>query len=440
MPAGILILGYLALVLAPLGLAWAQGLAPRGVWDELASGLGLLATAMILLEFLLLGRFRAVTGRVGSDVVMRSHQLLARVAAVFALLHPILYASPRAPAPVWDVTHRTTVETSWPALWPGIVALLLLAGLVGMAIGRDATGIRYQHWRLMHGLMAAMVAGFGVWHALRAGRYSQDPGLAALWLGLLAVAGTALLWVYIVAPLLRLRRPWRVTEVRNEGDRTWVVTLTPDFDGTMPYRAGQFAWLNVGHPVFSLDENPFSIASAPSAGREVQFLIKEQGDGTRLTGQIAPGTRAWLEAPHGHLTLSAHDDAPGVALIAGGVGLAPLMGILRELKATGDTRPTVLIYGNRHAGQIAFREELEELSRTHGTELVHVLSEPPDGWTGETGMVSPSLLKQHFDRDDRRDWLYVLCGPPPMLRAVEATLLNLGIPSSRILSEQFVYD
>ena len=55
-------------------------------------------------------------------------------------------------------------------------------------------------------------------------------------------------------------------------------------------------------------------------------------------------------------------------------------------------------------------------------------------------MVSPSLLKQHFDRDDRRDWLYVLCGPPPMLRAVEATLLNLGIPSSRILSEQFVYD
>ena len=81
MPAGILILGYLALVLAPLGLAWAQGLAPRGVWDELASGLGLLATAMILVEFLLLGRFRAVTGRVGSDVVMRSHQLLARVLA-----------------------------------------------------------------------------------------------------------------------------------------------------------------------------------------------------------------------------------------------------------------------------------------------------------------------------------------------------------------------
>lgn len=440
MPAGALIGFYLLLGLLPLGLAWAQGLEPRTALDELATGLGLVALAMILLEFLLLGRFRSVTARVGSDVVMRSHQLLARAALVFALLHPFLYISPRAQAPVWDVTRQTVAETSWHALWPGIAAWLLLGGLVGMAIGRDATGLRYQHWRLLHGLAALAIAGFGVLHALRAGRYSAEPFLAWVWLGLLTVAVAALLYVYLIAPLLRLRRPFRITDIRQEADRTWVLTLTPDFDGTLPYRAGQFAWLNVGHSAFSLNENPFSICSAPAAGGDVQFLIKELGDFTGTLDRLRLGTRAWLEAPHGHLTLDGREKATGIALIAGGVGLAPIIGILRQLRATGDTRPTTLIYGNRHAGQIAFAKDLKALERDHGTKVIHVLSEPPADWTGETGYVTPDLLRREFGTPDQRDWLYVLCGPPVMLRVVEDSLIALGIPPRNILSEQFVYE
>lgn len=440
MPAGVLIGFYLLLSLLPLGLSWVQGLDPRSAWDELATGLGLVALAMVLLEFLLLGRFRSVTARVGSDVVMRSHQLLARAALIFTLLHPFLYVSPRSQAPVWDVTKQTVVEASWDALWPGIAAWLLLGGLVGMAIGRDATGLRYQHWRLLHGLSAVAVAGFGVLHALRAGRYSMDPFLSSVWLAFLAVAVAALLYVYVVAPLLRLRRPFRIAEVRHEADRTWVLTLTPEFDGALPYRAGQFAWLNVGHSAFSLNENPFSICSAPAAGRDVQFLIKELGDFTSTLDQVTPGTRAWLEAPHGHLTLEGHEDTSGIALIAGGVGLAPLIGILRQLRATGDIRPTTLIYGNRHTGQIAFAEELKALERDHGTKLIHVLSEPPADWTGETGYVTPELLHGAFGDPQKRDWLYILCGPPAMLRAVEDALIDLGIPPRNILSEQFVYE
>ena len=142
MPAAVLILLYLTLALAPLGLAWAQGLPPRAPLDELASGLGLVALAMILLEFLQLGRFRATTAKVGSDVVMRAHQLLARVALGAALLHPFLYTAPMKDAPVWDTTRQTTIDASWPALWPGIAAWLALAALVASGIGRDALGIR----------------------------------------------------------------------------------------------------------------------------------------------------------------------------------------------------------------------------------------------------------------------------------------------------------
>ncbi|WP_210878136.1 ferric reductase-like transmembrane domain-containing protein [Roseovarius autotrophicus] len=440
MPAALLIPLYLFLALLPLGLAWAQGLPPRHLMDELASGAGLVAMAMILAEFFLLGRFRSITRRAGSDVVMRAHQLLARAALVLVVLHPVLYVSPMVPPPVWDVTAQGALNYGWTGLWPGIAALLLLGGLVAMAIGRDICGLRYEVWRLLHGLGAVLVAGFGVLHALRAGRYSADPVLGWVWLALLTLALAALAWVYVLAPLRRWRRPWRVAAIRPAATRTWTVTLDPAFDGGLDYRAGQFAWVNIGRGVFSLDENPFSVSSAPASGQEVEFIIKELGDFTGTIGQIRPGTRAWLEAPHGHLTHSDHPDAPGIALIAGGVGIAPLIGILREMEATSDTRPCVLLYGNRTEAQIVARDELDRIGARAGTEIVHVLSEPPEDWTGATGLIDADLLRARFADPSRHDWLYVLCGPPPMMRAVEDALLALSIPSRRILSEQFVYD
>ncbi|WP_212525374.1 ferredoxin reductase family protein [Actibacterium sp. MT2.3-13A] len=439
MPAGLLILLYLCAALLPLGLAWAQGLEARSIFDELASGAGILALAVILAEFLLLGRYRFVARRVGTDIVMRMHQLLARGAAALAVAHPFLYTTRRAPAPDWDVGRQFFVTHELSAIWPGMIAWLLLPALVLMAIGRNALGYRYETWRLMHGLGAALIAGFGVLHTLRAGRYSADPTMATVWLALLGVALFALAYVYVLTPLAQLRRPWRVAAVAPVAERTWEVTLRPARDFAFRYRAGQFAWLNIGHRPFGPHENPFSISSAPSAGPEVSFIIKELGDFTRTIGQVKPGTRAYLDGPHGHLTVTDHK-APGVALIAGGVGIAPMMGILRELHASGDTRPTALIYGNRNAAQIACRDELEELARAHGTRLGHVLCDPPEGWTGEVGFVTPELLRAHFGDAEHREWLYVLCGPPAMLEAVEDALIGLGVPSGNILSERFSYD
>src|SRR6056297_2815238 len=223
MPVAVLIPLYLGLVLLPLALGWAQGLPSRPLADELASGAGLVALAMILAEFFLLWQFRSVTRRAGSDVVMRTHQVLARAALVVVVVHPFLYVSPMTPPPVWDVTSRTALNYGWAGLWPGIAA-----------------------WLLLHGLGAVAVAGLGVLHALRAGRYSADPLLGWVWIVLLALAVGALLQVYLVAPLLRWRRPWRVASVAPAAERIWAVTLAPDFAGRAEYRAGQFAWLNIG--------------------------------------------------------------------------------------------------------------------------------------------------------------------------------------------------
>ncbi|TNF62503.1 MAG: hypothetical protein EP307_06790, partial [Rhodobacteraceae bacterium] len=380
---------YLAVVSAPLALAWAQGLPPRSAWDELATAAGLLAASVLLVEFPLSGRLRMVTRKLGMDVTMRLHQGLARIALGLALIHPFLYAGARNPAHPWDVTRQLTLAWTPEALWPGILAWLLLPALVGAALVRS--GQRYETWRLVHGLGAALIVALVIWHALVAGRYSADPALAGLWLAFGAVAALMLARVYLLVPLAQLRRPWRVTACDRVADRTWSLTIAPEGHAGLRFQAGQFVWLNVGASPFTLRENPFSIASAPADGPELRFVIKELGDFTRSLGTVAPGTRACLDGPFGHLTLVGRD-ASGVVLIAGGVGIAPLLGILEQMRATGDARPVTLIYANRAEDQIVDRARLEAMREAGALDLVLVLSEPPEGWTGEIGMIDADLL------------------------------------------------
>lgn len=438
MHAALLIPLYLCAALLPLALAWLGAREARPFWDELASGAGLLAFSIILVDFVLSGRFQIVSRRIGMDVTMRIHQLLARTALVLALLHPFLYQSPFNPARPWDPTRKETLTGDLESLTSGVLAWVLLGAFVALSIGRDRIGYRYETWRLMHGVGAALIAALTLHHTLHAGRYSADPALAATWIAMFFIAIATLVFVYLVRPLSQRRRPWRVREVKPLGLKTWGLTIEPVGHTGLDYTAGQFVWLNVGASPFSLDENPFSIASAPSSGASLDFIIKELGDSTSATGAVRPGERAYIDGPHGNLTVE-HRREKGFAFIAGGVGVAPLLGILKELQLCADPRPSLLIYGNRVAEQIVAGDDLRQLWGAHGTEIRHVLSEPPPDWPGEIGLIDAALMRRLF-RDEMKDWLFVLCGPAAMMETVEDALIELGVPASQILSERFQYD
>ncbi len=435
---------YLGVVLAPLALAFISGLPPRSLWDELATGAGLLAFAVILVEFVLSGRFRSVSRGIGMDVTMRFHRLLAQTALVLALIHPFLYRAPFNPPLPFDPSRQLTLTASLEHLFTGILAWVLLPAFVVLAIGRDRLGYRYETWRLLHGLGAVLIAALLLHHTLEAGRYSAAPQLAILWIVLFGLAIFSLAYVYVGQPLRQSLRPWRVHSVRPLGLKTWRLVLKPQNHAGLRYEAGQFAWIKIGARPFTLTEHPFSIASAPAGGPDLEFIIKELGDFTSTVGSIEPGTPAFVDGPHGNLVVSDHrphgvESVEGVALIAGGVGIAPLIAVLRQLHLEGDKRPTMLVYGNRIADQIVAEEELRRLAHDHGTEIVHVLSQPPADWTGETGMLDAVMLRRLF-RPEMKDWLFVLCGPDVMMSAAEDTLIGLGVPPGQILSERFQYD
>lgn len=439
LPPLVLFAGYGLICLAPLISAVLQGLPARSLFRELSAGLVMVGYVMMLLQFLLSGRFAWLSGRIGIDRTMRFHQLTGWAILAFIVVHPLLYAAPRLlpePADALAVLNRMFAS---PNLRSGVIAWWLTVLVVLMAVFRDRLPFRYEVWRLSHGLGAMAIALLGTHHTLAVGTYSADRWLAAFWILATVAAIGFMLHVYVVRPLVQLRSPFRVVSNRRIADGIWEVAIEPERGPAPPFAAGQFVWLNLGHSAFSLTEHPFSISSAPQALPRMEFAIKQSGDFTGRIGEVPVGTRAYLDGPHGTFTLAGREAGP-VLFIAGGVGFAPVMGMLRQLRAERSAHPVRLIYANRVETQILYRGEIEALKRDLDFDVIHVLSEPPAGWNGEVGQLTPDVVGRCLDRLGDRPWLVFVCGPPAMMTSVERTLAARGVPRARIVSERFKYD
>jgi predicted ferric reductase len=205
---------------------------------------------------------------------------------------------------------------------------------------------------------------------------------------------------------------------------------------------GQFAWPSLRASPFAMSEHPFSIASIASSaerGDQVELSIKELGDFTSTIKTVQPGETVWLDAPYGSFGIDWHAQAEGYVFVAGGIGLAPILSMLRTLADRGDRRPLTLFYGNRVWERVAFREELEALGQRLALRVVHVLLGPPADWTGARGFITQEVLARHLPLEpaERARNEYFLCGPTPMTSGVERVLTALGVPGARVHSEIF---
>jgi len=110
--------------------------------------------------------------------------------------------------------------------------------------------------------------------------------------------------------------------------------------------------------------------------------------------------------------------------------------MLETLADRGDARPVVLFAGNREWESIIFRDRIDELTARLDLKVVHVLEDPPPGWTAETGYLNGDILARHLPPGYQR-FQFFACSPNPMLDAVEAALVKIGTPADRIHTERF---
>ena len=420
-----LLIGYVALALIPVTLALALTPSTGDAFlTELGKGAGLTGFALLALQVALSARLKSVDRPFGLDVVVRFHKGMAILACVLLALHPVLLAAGRGSF------HLFSFGTSWRVNL-GKIALVLLLAVVLVALLLKRLRIPYQPWRLAHkGAVVVVVLGFT--HGLVIGDDLHHPAARAYWWLLLAMAAGIFAYRNIFVPLWGRRR-FLVTGVRGETHNTHTITLEPEGGRPLRHTPGQFMFLKLLRPGLPSEEHPFTISSSPTQQAALTATIKESGDFTNTIGQTRPGDGARIEGPYGRFSL-VHHHAPAFLFIAGGVGITPIMSMLRYLRDTGDGRLATLVYGNRTEGDILFRDELAAMPDT--VAVVHVLSEPAPGWDGPSGYVIKETI-QTAARERQADAHVYLCGPPPMMDKVIPALRALGVEDARIHYERF---
>jgi predicted ferric reductase len=423
---------YLWLVTAPLFalLTDTRSVGLGFAWD-LAMALGYAGAAMLGIQFLLTARFRRATSPFGIDIVYYFHRYLAIAAVVLVLLHYLIL--------LVDVPEA--LGSAWPQVAPGHMtagrlSLVLFGVICLLSIFRRQLKLEYDIWRISHALLSVSAFGLAFYHIFGAGHYLDTPWKKALWAIYGAGWVVVILYVRLWRPLQLLRNPYRVVSVRGEPGDVWTLELEPKSGAVMQFLPGQFVWLTIGSSPFAMREHPFSIASSAEHPERILLSIKNLGDFTSTIKHVPPGATAYVDGPYGTFGIDLHPEAIAFVMIAGGIGIAPLLSMLRTMADREDRRPVLLFYGNRRLERASFRHEIERLQQLIPLQVVHVVEEPPDGWTGERGLLDGAVLARHLPKDCG-DLVFFACGPVPMILSVERALSSLGVKSKNVHAELF---
>ena len=421
---------YLFMIIGPLFVLLAGASPPgRGLWWEFSSALGFMSITTMGMEFALTARFKKATAPFGIDIVYYFHKYVGLLVCGFVIVHPAIIF----------LTHPATVALLNPVTTPlrfkaGIISALAVVSLSVVTVVARRFNIEYDNWRLWHRVLAVVAILAAIGHIAGVGYSAQEQWKSAFWAALGLAWAWLVLYMWIVRPFLVRRRPYVVEEVKGERGNNWTIRIRPKGHEGIRFLPGQFAWLSIWHTPFAMKDHPFSIASSADQTPTLEFTIKERGDFTRRIKTLSPGETVYVDAPYGSFSCDRYP-AEALVFIAGGIGAAPIMSMVRTLANRADSRPLLLFYANKQWERVAFREELDLLRERLDLRVVHIIENPPPGWQGESGFIDASIIARHLP--DVRGRQYFICGPVPMMNVCEKALRKLEVPVAMFHSELF---
>lgn len=248
----------------------------------------------------------------------------------------------------------------------------------------------------------------------------------------------------VTIPAGRWSGQLRVAKIFQETPDVRTFRLVHPSGGDLPvlpfvFEPGQF--LTVSVKIAGKEtKRSYSIASSPCRRTFCELTVKHAPDGLvsgYLHERIQVGDLISVSGPFGKFTFRGHE-APSVVLIAGGVGVTPLMSAIRCLTDQAWTGDIFLIYACATMQDIIYHEELEYLVRRYENfHLTITLSkESSPAWTGARGYVTRDLLTKTVPNLTARR--IHLCGPPPMMEAVKGILADLRVSADQVKTENFL--
>ena len=191
------------------------------------------------------------------------------------------------------------------------------------------------------------------------------------------------------------------------------------------FTPGQATEIAINKPEWTEEKRPFTFTSLPEEN-DLEFTIKTYPSHKGVTNELLnlkPGDELILHDVWGAIAYKGE----GV-FIAGGAGITPFLSIFRHLHTLNKIAGNKLIFANKTKADIIHEQELKDLL---GNSFINILSD--EAITGyEHGMITQDFLKENMGSVDK---IFYVCGPPPMMDAIQGYLTNLGVGENAVVVE-----
>ena len=233
-----------------------------------------------------------------------------------------------------------------------------------------------------------------------------------------------------------MRLPATITSVRRETPTVKFFAL--DLGGReIGFRAGQ--WVDLFVTIEGAEAvGGYSITSSPADQTSIRLAVKHDGSDHPVTNWLHydAGEGDMVEVSLGGEFTYTPDEARSIVLIGGGIGMTPLMSIVRAVDEMAFLTRLTLVYSASSPDELLFRRELQSIAaRNPRIRCVFTVThDAPKTWDGHRGRIDADLLRaEGVDLDA----LFFICGPPEMIQDIAAMLTALGVPGSRVRYEQW---
>jgi glycine betaine catabolism B len=430
-------------------------------WDAWGGRLGanpvnfaIRTTGILSLLFLLLSLTVTPASRLtGLGWLGQFRRMLGLNAFFHTGLHFLLFFLFDRAASIGDTASEILMR---PYLMVGTVGLVLMVPLAATSTNGMIKRLGPARWKALHRLAYAVAAAGALHYYMLVKADVRQPIAFATVLGVLLAYRLAAHYWQLRTDALKYRfappaapparsKTWagqlRVVQVFDETPEVRTFRLVSAAGPRLPFDflPGQFLSLTLaiaGQKV----RRSYTIASAPSRVGYCEVTVKREPRGLssrHLHDTVKAGDMLEVRAPAGRFTFTGAE-ASSVVLIAGGVGITPLMAQIRYLTDLSWAGDIYLVFAVKTERDIVFREELDALRRRHPNLHVTVTLTRDDGsaWSGERGRITPALLARAVPEIAARQ--VFICGPTEMTDPTRQMLRDLGVPDKAIRVESFV--
>ena len=209
-------------------------------------------------------------------------------------------------------------------------------------------------------------------------------------------------------------------------------------DGHNPdFKTGQF--ITVYWPDTPSYKRAYSLSSCALERGYYEVTIKRDGKmGTRMVDWAKAGDKLFVISPVGKF-LPVLEPNKHLICVAGGSGVTPFRGFVREATARKLATKITVLYSVRNTQGIIFNDQFRQLEKENPNFTFHVtctrLAEG-EAWTGRVGRLTPEWVKEHVT--DPANTVFYACGPNQLVEFAEHTVIHgLGVPKEQMKTEKW---